>query len=198
MPPKAKFTRTEIVDTALQIVREQGIEAVTARELGRRLKSSACPVFTVFANMEEVHGEVIRGAKKLYKEYVDRGLACELPFRGVGLAYIAFAREEPRLFRLLFMEERTEGVDVGHILPLIDESYERILDSVRSSYGLPAEEAAWIYRHLWVYTHGIGTLCATGVCEFSGEEIQRMMAEVFRGLLMQRRNEERRRENDPD
>ena len=61
MPPKAKFTRTEIVDTALQIV----------RELGRRLKSSACPVFTVFANMEEVHGEVIRGAKKLLADLGD-------------------------------------------------------------------------------------------------------------------------------
>ena len=31
MPPKAKFNRNEIIDTALCITREQGIEAVTAR-----------------------------------------------------------------------------------------------------------------------------------------------------------------------
>ena len=33
MPPKAKFTRTQIVDAALDIVRECGIEGLTAREL---------------------------------------------------------------------------------------------------------------------------------------------------------------------
>ena len=34
MPPKAKFTKNEIVEAAMQIVREQGLEAVTSRELG--------------------------------------------------------------------------------------------------------------------------------------------------------------------
>ena len=59
MPPKAKFTKNEIVDAAMQIVREQGLEAVTSRELGKRLGSSACPIFTVFSNMEEVKSEII-------------------------------------------------------------------------------------------------------------------------------------------
>ena len=51
MPPKAKFTREEIITSALQIVRENGIADVTARELGERLGSSARPIFTVFENM---------------------------------------------------------------------------------------------------------------------------------------------------
>lgn len=41
MPPQAKFSRKEIVSTALEITRENGLGAVTARELGTRLKSSA-------------------------------------------------------------------------------------------------------------------------------------------------------------
>lgn len=43
MPPKAKFTREEIIQAAIQIVREKGPEAVTSRELAKRLGSSACP-----------------------------------------------------------------------------------------------------------------------------------------------------------
>ena len=54
MPPKPKFTREEIVGTALDLVREKGIEALTARELGAKLGSSARPIFTVFRNMEEL------------------------------------------------------------------------------------------------------------------------------------------------
>ena len=54
MPPKAKFTRDEILEMAFQIAKEEGIDAVTARELGSRLGSSARPIFTVFENMDEV------------------------------------------------------------------------------------------------------------------------------------------------
>ena len=58
MPPKPKFTKEEIVTAALELVSEKGIEALTARELGVRLGSSARPIFTVFNSMEEVQEEV--------------------------------------------------------------------------------------------------------------------------------------------
>ncbi len=183
MPPKAKFTKEEIIRTALELTREQGIEAVTARELGNRLGSSARPVFTVFKNMEEVNAEIISAAKVLYKQYVKKGLAQELAFKGVGTAYIEFAVKEPRLFRLLFMDERQGGSDMAHILNLLDESYEDILRSVREPYHLQKEAAERLYRHLWIYTHGIATLCATRVCTFTNEEIGTMLTEVFVSLL---------------
>lgn len=61
MPPKPMFTREEIVQAALDIVSERGIEALTARELGVKLGSSARPLFTVFKNMEELHEAVRTG-----------------------------------------------------------------------------------------------------------------------------------------
>ena len=51
MPPKPKFTREQVVDAALELVSKKGIEALTARELGAQLGSSACPIFTAFKNM---------------------------------------------------------------------------------------------------------------------------------------------------
>lgn len=38
MPPKAKFTREEIIETAFQLARSDGLEKITARELGKRLE----------------------------------------------------------------------------------------------------------------------------------------------------------------
>lgn len=185
MPPKAKFTREEIIEAALAIVREHGFSALTARALGEKLGSSARPIFTVFQSMEEVQQAVIEAAKALYKEYVDRGLSAEIAFKGVGTQYILFSINEPKLFGLLFMSEQTQIPSLTGVLPQIDESYSAILSSITNAYHVDQSAAENLYRHLWIYSHGIATLCATKMCRFTGEEISGMMTEVFKSLLIQ-------------
>ena len=51
MPPKAKFTKKEIIEASMSIVQKDGFPALTARALGARLGSSARPIFTVFSSM---------------------------------------------------------------------------------------------------------------------------------------------------
>lgn len=183
MPPRAKFTREEIVDAGLRIVRRRGMGGVTARELGAELGSSARPVFTVFQSMEEVQAEIVKAAREVYNRSVKRRLEQDMAFRSVGMEYIRFAQREPQLFRLLFMTEREEMPDVKDVLFAIDDNHEEILQSVREQYGLSDEDAWTLYRHLWVYTHGIAALCATNVCSFEEKETEKMMTEVFTGVL---------------
>lgn len=183
MPPKAKFTKEEIIEAALGIVKRDGFEALTSRELGACLGSSARPVFTVFKNMDEVWQAVMESARMLYKEYVNRGLKEEHPFKGVGTQYILFSLNEPKLFQLLFMTEQAQMPDLSSVLPMIEESYEEILLSIQEDYGLDEVLAKRLYHHLWIYTHGIATLCATGMCCFTGAEISSMITEVFTGVL---------------
>lgn len=183
MPPKAKFTREEIVEAAFSIVKADGFEALTSRALGTRLGSSARPIFTVFQSMDEVQQAVIEAAKVLYKEYVDQGLMWENPFKGVGTQYILFSMQEPKLFQLLFMTEQPQIPDFSGVLPLIEESYEKILLSIQKYYGMNRPLAEKLYHHLWIYTHGIATLCATKMCRFTGEEISSMITEVFTSIL---------------
>lgn len=183
VPPKAKFTKQKIIDAAMQIVRREGFSALTARALGTELGSSARPIFTIFQNMEEVQQSVVVAAKELYAEYVERGLSEELPFKGVGTQYILFSIEEPKLFQLLFMEEQEQVPDLSGVLPLIDENYDKILRSIEKGYGLRGASAEKLYQHLWIYTHGIATLCATRMCCFTENEISEMMTEVFTGIM---------------
>lgn len=183
MPPKAKFTRKEIIEAAFQIARTKGIDKITARELGKKLQSSARPIFTVFESMEEVKAEVVDRAKEVYGGYVAEGLSLELAFKGVGMAYIKFSMEEPMLFQLLFMSAVLEKSGVESILPQIDASYEDILQSVQK-YVDSREAADMIYQHLWTYTHGIATMCATGLCSYTMEQIGERLTQVFTGLMM--------------
>ncbi len=191
MPPKAKFSREQIINAALAIVEDRGNDALTARSLGEALGSSARPIFTVFESMDEVQAEVEKAAKKIYKEYVEEGLSRTIAFKGVGESYIRFAAEHPKLFRLLFMSEQKSNPSSGNVLPVIEESYDAILNSITDGYGLNKKHAQSLYVHLWTYTHGIAVLIVTKVCAFSSEEISAMMTEVFKGLLIQYKTEEK-------
>lgn len=183
MPPRAKFTREQITQAALEIVRTENLESLTARALGKKLGSSACPVFTVFENMEEVQQAVLEEVKAVYRGYVERGLSENPAFKGVGTQYILFAIKEPKLFQILFMSEQTEHPDIDNVLPIIEESYDKILASITAEYGIEGKDAERLYKHLWIYTHGIASLCATKMCRFTGEEISGMITEVFSSLL---------------
>lgn len=183
MPPKAKFTREEIIEAAFHIVKTDGFESLTSRALGTRLGSSARPIFTVFQSMDEVQQAVIESAKALYKKYIDQGLTWEHPFKGVGTQYILFSIQEPKLFQLLFMTEQPQIPDFSGVLPLIEGSYGEILLSIQKDYGINEFLTEKLYHHLWIYTHGIATLCATKMCRFTSEEISNMITEVCMSIL---------------
>ena len=90
MPPKAKFTREQITEAALAIIREENMEGLTSRALGNKLGSSVCPIFTVFENMEEVQRSALEAAKALYKEYIERGLSETPAFKGAKTVSASF------------------------------------------------------------------------------------------------------------
>ena len=81
------------------------------------------------------------------------------------------------------MTEQNKEKDLTGILPLIDENYEKILASIQEEYPVSKPTAEELYRHLWIYTHGIAALTATKVCDFSREEISRMLTEIFVSLF---------------
>ncbi len=189
MPPAQKFTREEIIAAALTLMRRDGAEGITARGLGLELGTSSRPVFTAFSNMEEVQRETVKAARSLYDAYVERGLSQENPFKGVGMQYIRFAKEEARLFGLLFMTPEKPDIALSDVLPTIDANSDRILAAIRQSYGLSEEQSYRLYQSLWIFTHGIACLCATGVSRLSEEEADRLLTETFTGLMIMLKRE---------
>lgn len=184
MPPKPKFTKDKITEIALQIIERDGLESLTARNLGKELGSSARPIFTVFNSMQDVTDAAIKKADNIYASYVNEGLQAPLPFKGVGMAYIRFAEERPKLFQLLFMKEKCTLPNTNSVLMGIETNYDKILNSICNSYGIAEDIAKKLYLHTWIYSHGIAVLIATKVCEFTTEQISQMLTDVFISLLM--------------
>jgi len=183
MPPKPKFTKKEIVAAALELVSEKGIEALTARELGARLGSSARPIFTVFNSMEEVQVEVRAAALKRFESYAEKAMHYTPVFKQVGMQMILFAMEEPKLYQLVYMSENAGATDFEGIVDRLGDVAQLCVDVIQRDYSLSEKDAKALFEHVWIYTFGIGALCATGMCRFSQEEIIQMLGQDFMAML---------------
>lgn len=189
MPPKPKYTKEQIAAYAFERVRHNGIASLSARALAEGLGVSTAPLFTAYGSIEEIRREVEERAYSLYCEYISEGLREQIPFKGAGLAYIRFAKDEPELFKLLFMSARSE--EPSHFYPDGDINAPAVASSAKNGYALNEGQAKKLYNHLSVYVHGIATLYAQGRNVFTDVDVSDMLSEVFNALLKEIKDEKR-------
>ena len=166
MPPKNKFTKEEITAAATAAVREGGLDALTARGVAKRLGASTQPIFAAFPTMDALKAEVTAAARNLYSEYIGRGLAEEVPFFGVGMQYIRFAREEPELYRLLFLRRDGENTCIAEM----ERTQELVRGSLMRIYRIDANTADRYFRDMWLVAHSLATLTVTSGCPYGERE----------------------------
>ncbi len=176
MPPKVKFQKEEVAAAALDVARAKGIDAVTAREVAKEMGVSVGPIFTWFDSMEQLKAEVYGLAKDRYREYIERGLAGPIPFFGVGQQYLRFAREEPELYKLLFLT-RPDNVS-GGAMEALRLSQELARESIMRIYRMDADTADRYFRDLWLAVFGFATLIVTGECPYTDEEMLAVLTEI--------------------
>ena len=184
MPPKAKFSKEQIKKAALGVVSEKGAQALTAKELGAALGTSTTPIFTVFNSMQEIQDEVMLAAMERFEEYAHNAAHIKPVFKQVGMQMILFAKEEPKLYQLIFMSSIGEAQSFDDIYAHLGSVADECLDVLQKGYDLSKDNAKTLFEHVWIHTFGIGALCATGMCDFSHEQIAQMLTQDFTAMMM--------------
>ena len=179
MPRKFMFEKEEIVNAALDITREKGISAVTARALAEKLGSSSKPLFSIFENMSELRLAVIEAADREYQEFLNGYIKSGKypPYKASGMSYIFFAKEQRELFKLLFMRDRSQEkitVNRDETAPLID--------MIVKNTGMSKEKAYLFHIEMWLFVHGIATMEATSYLNWDDEFISNTLTDVYTGL----------------
>ncbi len=179
MPPKFKFTKEEIIASATELIRESGAGALTARNLAVRLGCSVKPIFGQFQGMDELKGEVMKYAGRLYESYLsaDMSEGKYPPYKASGMAYIRFAREEKELFKLLFMRDRS-----GELIAEDRESIRPILEIIKTNLGVDEDSAYMLHLEMWIYVHGLASMIATSYLEWDEDFISRSLTDVYNGF----------------
>ena len=182
MPPKVKITREEIVNAAVDLVRKAGEQAINARMVAAMLNCSTQPIFSNFANMEQLRMAVVEAADEMCNDYISREVASGNlpPYKASGMAYIRFAKEERELFKLLYMRDRA-----GEVAPKEWELNSQMVGILHTTTGLDGETMKLFHLEMWAYVHGIATMFATGFLDLPWDLVQRMLTDAFLGLRKQ-------------
>lgn len=165
MPPKVLFSREEIIEAGFNVVRQEGLEGLTARRVARELKCTVRPIYHHFNSMDELKNEVLKKAGTFSIQYLleeDAGR----PFLGMGMGYLHFAMEEEALFKTVYMT-RNKTVDYHNdrIKGLIER-----LKKDPEMQGLDEQQLININLNMWIYTHGLATLMSIDAIRFTPEE----------------------------
>lgn len=184
MPPKSKYTKEQIIAAALDLVSEKGINALTAKEVGNALNTSTTPIFTVFDSMQELQDAVKLAAMERFESYAHKTGADMPVFKQIGMQMIIFAKNEPKLYQLIFMSQNSDVKSFGDIYSHLGSVADECLDTIRRDYALSVEDARALFEHSWIHTYGIATLCATGMCNFTQEQISQMLTQDFTAMML--------------
>lgn len=179
MPRRNLFTKEEILTAAIELTREKGFDAVSARSLGNKLGTTSRPIFSHFKNMSDVQKSIIEKANDFYQEYLKEDMSNGKypPYKASGMAYIRFAKEEKELFKLLFMCERTNA-EREKKAPEADLLVNLICKQINIS-----KEKAWLfYFEMWTFVHGIATMIATNFYDWSEELCSQALTDMYQGL----------------
>ncbi|MFP3154743.1 hypothetical protein LQZ18_10045 [Lachnospiraceae bacterium ZAX-1] len=109
MSPKAKISKAAVMESALALVREKGVETISARAISAKLGCSKRPIYSLYDDMEKLKEDLFDQANQYFGKYLESFSGQETRtgngFMKFGLAYIDFARKETNLFKMLFFKK---------------------------------------------------------------------------------------------
>lgn len=184
-----------LIETALDMVESDGLDAITLRELTQRLGTSRSAVYRHFDSKEAlIRGVIEKGFEQLDLLFTPIFQKSDDPvsvrFEKMGRAYLEFAIEKPNLYRLLFGEKyksEREGLcdyrdesQASGLYALIGLLLEGQQDGIIAKVD-PMVQAATV----WASIHGLASLLIDGHLIMSDnlEDIYRYsQAALFKGL----------------
>jgi AcrR family transcriptional regulator len=197
-PRTRRYLRTKqaILDTALEIINQEGPDALSMRELADRIDYSPAGLYEYFSGKDEIIDAICQqGHEELttYMDAVERSLPLDEYLQGIGLAYIRFALTYPDHFLLMFTSatppEMTgdepakalaEGSSFGILVQAIQRGIAEGVFPTRPGYG-------WLEMAYtsWAMVHGIAMLRITSLREFDHDfdaADQYALRDLYQGL----------------
>lgn len=181
MPPIRKVQKEDIIKVAYEIVKEEGFKALNSRRIAKELNCSVQPIFHNFTSMEELEKKVYEQIYLKYKEYMTKDSSSDKAYKKMGLSYIQFAKDYPEFFKVLFMKRTSlEAKD----FIMADAIGDDVIKAGQKLSHLSYEEQKEFHVKVWIFTHGIACLVATNTVEFSIPELDRLLEQTVREMLI--------------
>lgn len=157
MPPTVRFTRDAVLNAACQLMRRKGIEALNARAIAKELGGSTQPIFRLFTNMEDLHRELILYVTRQFQAHAEADMAqSDSPYIQLCTTYLLYGRDEPELFKLLFMRDRVSEGQYSD-----QTNFDLVFNILKKETPLGDETALRFFERTWLFIHGLAVCIAT-------------------------------------
>lgn len=163
--------RRALLEAAMGLVREKGVDGFTLREVARRAGVSHNAPYHHFRDRSAlVAALVVDGFEDFtlaLETAAKRSRGGDLArIRALGTAYVRYARDDPERFKLLWRPELREGADLEEVEVAGERSYQPLvqaLERARASGAVtadhdPGEQAL----AAWSTVHGLAMLLIDG------------------------------------
>lgn len=157
MPPTVRFTRDAVLHAACQLMRREGMEALNARAIAKELGGSTQPIFRLFTNMEDLHRELILYVARQFQAHAEADMAqSDSPYIQLCTTYLLYGRDEPELFKLLFMRDRVSEGEYSD-----QTNFDLGFNIIKKETPLDDETALRFFERTWLFIHGLAVCIAT-------------------------------------
>jgi AcrR family transcriptional regulator len=159
--------RRALIEEAARTIGAQGVEALTLREVGKRLGVSRTALYRHFADKSGLLAAVAReGFQRLRQALID---ACEGAGRGragldaMGVAYVRFALDHPSHYRVMFGSFRRLCASDAGLQADAAAAFRVLVDALASlNPASTPERIHQIAHYVWAAVHGIAMLGIDG------------------------------------
>ncbi|MEI3056873.1 MAG: TetR/AcrR family transcriptional regulator [Eubacteriales bacterium] len=180
MPAAKRFSKDEIIDAAVEVLRDGGFSSVNARSVAKKLGCSTQPIYFSFANMDELKAALTERAVLMHTRRVRDSLRAhegnDSRYSSYGMGFVKFAAEEKQLFRWLYLEGRQSGPYSADVL------YSEIIGVVVDEFGYSEEVARRFHRDMLYFTYGLAILANTDHLNLTEYELREAFRREFRAL----------------
>ena len=157
MPPTFRFTLDAVLHAACQLMRREGMEALNARAIAKELGGSTQPIFRLFTNMEDLHRELILYVARQFQAHAEADMAqSDSPYIQLCTTYLLYGRDEPELFKLLFMRDRVSEGQYSD-----QTNFDLVFNIIKKETPLDDETALRFFERTWLFIHGLAVCIAT-------------------------------------
>lgn len=183
MPPTAVITEEKILKAALEIVRVQGLEYLTARNIAQKLNCSTQPVYRIYDNMDEVKDRVYGMAVSLMRDQIFSHQDDQnSPALNMAIGFLHFAKQERYIFQFVYLSGY-KSFDLSHEVFMGDTlSMKSMLHSKRFR-AIDENKQKNIFIKISIYLIGIGTMINSGTLKMDFHETIEMVKEMYEALL---------------
>lgn len=145
-PARPRLSRETIIDTALALIEDEGLDNLSTRAIGKRLGVQAMSLYHYVTGKEELLDLVAaRLAGMIVFPVPSDDWRGEL--EAIARSYVAIARRHPRAFPLLAMRR----YNARETLPVLESAF-----TIYRRAGLGPEQAAWAFRLQGYFMNGAG------------------------------------------